>query len=112
MLIDNSKYLSKFLMLLGGIIIGVIFIVIFFGTKIEAKSIPNIKINIGNIVKDSHIYIFNKHLHHWFINTIILILIIILEFYYENKILTIVKGYNIILIIHGLLYTDRFDFTY
>jgi hypothetical protein len=37
-----------------GIFFGVIFIMIFFGAKIETKSTPKIKINIGNFIRDSH----------------------------------------------------------
>ena len=36
----------------------------FIGTDIKEKSKPRIKINIPPIVKDSHIILFNKHLHH------------------------------------------------
>ena len=108
MILTNINY--KYILLLIGIIIGILFVLIFFGIKIEPKSIPKIKINIGNFVKNSHIYLFNKHLHHWFINLCILVLVFIIEKYYPSKYFNLIKGFNLVLIVHGLLYDDCFDF--
>ena len=94
-----------------GIICGVIFIIIFFGAKIESKSTPKIEINIGNFVRDSHIYLFDKHVHHWFLNLIILFIVILFDSYYPSKYFNLIIGFNIVLIFHGLLYTDCFDFS-
>ena len=55
-----------------GIFIGLFFISIFFGYKIEEKIKPKININLGPFVKDSCIIIFNKHIHHWLISLLIL----------------------------------------
>ena len=68
-----------------GVILGVLFVFISFGTDIKEKSKPRIKINIPPIVKDSHILLFNKHLHHWFIaflslNVYYIILMIIVKY--------------------------------
>jgi hypothetical protein len=94
-----------------GIFFGVIFIMIFFGAKIETKSTPKIKINIGNFVRDSHIFLFNKHVHHWFLNLIILFIVLILDSYYHSKYFNLIIGFNLVLIFHGLLYKDCFDFS-
>ena len=59
--------MKPFLDLLMGILLGVIFILIFFGCKIRCKTTPNIKINMGNFIRNTHIYIFDKHIHHWMI---------------------------------------------
>ena len=93
-----------------GIIIGLIFIFVFFGTKIKSKSMPKIKVNIGNFVRNSHIYLFNYHIHHWFLNFIILIIIQLIQNYKNIVYFDIVKGFNIALIFHGLLYSDCFNF--
>ena len=112
MLVDKSdNYLIKYSTLLIGIIIGIIFILTFFGSEINVNSNPKIKINLGSIIKDSHVYLFNKHIHHWFINLLILILIMVVEKYYNHPILTTIKGFNMVLIVHGLMYSDRFDFS-
>ena len=102
----DSKYLFY-----NGLVLGIIFVIVFFGLKIKCKSTPRIKINLGNFVKDSHIYILGKHMHHWFINLIILGIVVILERFYPSKYFDIVKGFNLVLIFHGLLYKDCFDFS-
>ena len=102
---------NKFLLFCNGLIIGIIFILVCFGLEIQTKSTPKIKINIGSLVKDSHIYLFGKHMHHWFINLIVLIIVLILDRYFPNKYLKIVMGFNLALIFHGLLYEDCFDFS-
>ena len=93
-----------------GLIIGIIFILVFFGTNIEAKSTPNICINIGNIVRNSHIYLFNYHIHHWFLNFIMLIIVQLIQNYRHIRYLDLIKGFNIVFIFHGLLYSDCFNF--
>tara|TARA_B110000483_G_scaffold237425_1_gene312166 strand:+ start:58 stop:363 length:306 start_codon:yes stop_codon:yes gene_type:complete len=85
-----------------GIFIGLLHIYLFFGFKIIAKSNTNYHIN----------YII--HWHHWLICLIILIFLIIITKNQKFKKLKKYKyylfGYLIIMIIHGLLYNDRFDF--
>ena len=92
-----------------GVILGVLFVFISFGTDIKEKSKPRIKINIPPIIKDSHIILFNKHLHHWFIAFLSLCLLYYLND--NNKIYSILEGFMMTLIIHGLLYRDCFDFS-
>lgn len=92
-----------------GIFIGLFFISIFFGYKIEEKIKPKININLGPFVKDSCIIIFNKHIHHWLISLLILFVLYIQKS--RNSLYYILNGYFIVLICHGLLYDDRFDFS-
>ncbi len=50
-----------------GCILSMIWILHFFGTRLKPKTKPKIKINIPPFIKDSHIILFNKHIHHWVI---------------------------------------------
>ena len=114
LLLYNSYMVNNYninLELLIGIIGGIIFTIIFFGLQIKTKSAPKIKINIGSLVKDSHIYLFGKHMHHWFINLIVLIIVLILNRNYPSKYFKMIMGFNLVLIFHGLLYEDCFDFS-
>jgi hypothetical protein len=104
---DNNK--NNYFELVMGYFIGILFILIFFGTSIVPKSHPNIQINIGDIVRNSHIYIFNKHIHHWLIGICVLLLVFCIEQYYSSKYFSIIKGFTSVIIVHGLLYGDRFD---
>ncbi len=89
----NKNILKKFLY---GIIFGIIYIYSFFGFKIIEKS--NINYHLNFII----------HWHHWLIS---LILIIIMYLYFEiNKYTYILYGFLYTLLIHGLMYKDRFDF--
>lgn len=90
---NNKNIIKKFLY---GVIIGIIYIYSFFGFKIVEKSYINYHLN------------FIIHWHHWLI---CLILIIIIYLYIEiNKYTYIIYGFLYILLIHGLMYKDRFDF--
>jgi hypothetical protein len=84
---DNKKKL------LIGILIGLLHVYTFFGFKIVSKS--NIGYHINFII----------HWHHWLIAFILLVLIFKLSKYEDYLV-----GYLIVLMIHGLLYDDRFDF--
>ena len=110
-LLYNMKYNSCINLFFLGICIGIIFILLFFGTSIVEKSEPKIIINIGNIIRNSSIYLFNIHIHHWIIGTVLLLGIILMEQYYSAKSFSVLKGIAIVLIIHGLMYKDRFDFS-
>ena len=79
-----------------GIILGISFILYFFGTNIECNSHP-----------EYHINIFNIHWHHWMIGIIILLIFELLK----NDYTEFIRGFCIILIIHGLYYEDCFDFS-
>ena len=92
-----------------GIIIGILFIVISFGTDVKEKSKPKIKINIPPFIQDSHVIVCNKHLHHWFLAFISLTVIYNLN--NNSKIYYILEGFMMSLILHGLLYKDCFDFS-
>ena len=97
--------------LLIGALCGIIFTVLFFGLNIKSKSFPKLKINVGNFIRNSHIYLFGKHIHHWLINLVVLLIVFVLNMYYPSKYFYLIIGFNIVLIAHGLLYDDRFDFS-
>lgn len=89
-----------------GTLIGLLHIYIFFGFKIIPRS--NINYHINFII----------HWHHWLICLIVLCFLIFItkiKKYKKYKKLKKYKyyltGYLITMIIHGLLYNDRFDFT-
>ena len=108
---SNSVFNNDNLRLLIGALLGFLYILLFFGLKIEPKTEPKIKINIGNFIQNSHITLFNKHIHHWLINLVILIVVLMIELIYSNKYFNFIKGFNIILILHGLTYDDALDFS-
>lgn len=81
---------------LYGIILGISYILYFFGTNIE-----------NNSHQEYHINIFNMHWHHWMICIIILLIFELLN----NDYTEFIRGFCIILIIHGLYYEDCFDFS-
>jgi hypothetical protein len=88
--------LEKFII---GIIIGLLHIYIYFGFKIIVKSNLNYHIN------------FIIHWHHWLIAFCFLVIITrIKKIKKFKKYKYYLSGYLIIIIIHGLLYEDRFDF--
>jgi len=90
---SNKNTIKKFIY---GVIIGIIYIYFFFGFKIVEKS--NINYHLNFII----------HWHHWLIS---LIIIIIIYLYFEiNKYTYIIYGFLYTLLIHGLMYKDRFDF--
>ena len=93
-----------------GAILGIAFVLTFFGTNIQSKSKPKIKINLGNIIVNSHIYFLNYHIHHWFVNSLIFIYVLNLKKSYSNLIFDTILSFNIILILHGLMYDDWWDF--
>lgn len=94
-----------------GVFFSILYIWSFFGNDIKCNSEPKIKINIPPFIINSHLYILNTHIHHWFLNTIILCFVIIIQMFYDFKILYLIRGFNIIQILHGLLYQDCFDFS-
>lgn len=91
--------LKKFII---GILIGFLHIYIFFGFKIISKS--NINYHINFII----------HWHHWLICLIAFCFLVIITRIKKikkfKKYKYYLSGYLIIIIIHGLLYPDRFDF--
>lgn len=93
---------TKIKKLLVGILLALLHIYIFFGFKIIPKS--NINYHINFII----------HWHHWLISVILLIILIIITKIKDLKKLKRYKyyivGYLITMIIHGLLYNDRFNF--
>lgn len=81
---------------IAGSIVGMIFILLFFGLEIEKDTNTNYHINYLNV-----------HWHHWLLS---LMSLIILELLRTDSIYYI-RGFLIVTIVHGLLYEDRFDFS-
>jgi hypothetical protein len=94
-----------------GIIIGLLHIIITFGLTISPKTKPYININLYPFIYESRVILFNKHIHHWLIY-----LILYISTYYINhnkyslELIYLIRSYSIVMIIHGLLYNDCFDF--
>ncbi len=91
-----------------GIIFSVIYLYIFFGSKIECNTEPKIKINIPPFIVNSKISINGLHIHHWIIGVFLLILLFILHFFMDCDIMYFLQSFSIVLILHGLLYQDCF----
>ncbi len=106
----KDEILCKYQYRLFGILIGLIYIINIFGYRFRCKSCPNIKINLPILgIKNSKIVLYNKHIHHWLLFSLILCLslFIILE---NQLIIYFIQGISVTFIIHGLIYEDRFDF--
>lgn len=93
-----------------GAICGIIFVLLVFGNDFIAKKEPKIKIDIPLIgMKASRIIIGDKHIHHWLIFTVILLLSLI-DMGVDKRMVEVLRGFCVTMIIHGLVYADRFDF--
>tara|TARA_Y100000741_G_C18226181_1_gene547920 strand:+ start:671 stop:976 length:306 start_codon:yes stop_codon:yes gene_type:complete len=93
-----------------GAIVGIIFVLLVFGNEFIAKKEPKIKIDIPLIgMKESRIIIGNKHIHHWLIFTVILLLSLI-DMGVDKRMVEVLRGFCVTMIVHGLIYADRFDF--
>jgi hypothetical protein len=106
----KDEILCKYQYRLFGILIGIIYIIIIFGYRFKCKSCPSLKLNIPFLgIKNSKLVVYNKHIHHWLLFSMILCgsLFIILE---NQTIIYFIQGISVSLIIHGLIYEDRFDF--
>ena len=88
-----------------GCIVSLFYIFIVFGIKIIKDDIHKLPLTIKPFLINGHIYIYNKHIHHWIISLIILIFIIPFR---NNKYIDFCIGFFIIFCIHGLCYEDRF----
>tara|TARA_Y100000389_G_C17252312_1_gene408723 strand:+ start:466 stop:780 length:315 start_codon:yes stop_codon:yes gene_type:complete len=89
----NKTLIKTFLF---GVIVGIIYIYIYFGFKIIEKSNLNYHLN------------FIIHWHHWLISLIIIIIIYL--FIKLDKYVSFIYGFLYTLLFHGLMYNDRFDF--
>tara|TARA_B100000902_G_scaffold154186_1_gene150699 strand:- start:188 stop:493 length:306 start_codon:yes stop_codon:yes gene_type:complete len=93
-----------------GAIVGIIFVLLVFGNEFIAKKEPKIKIDIPLIgMKESRIIIGDKHIHHWLIFTVILLLSLI-DMGVDKRMVEVLRGFCVTMIVHGLIYADRFDF--
>lgn len=102
--------MNENLFFLYGIIVSIICLYIFFGSDIKCNSEPNIKIDIPPFIIKSKIVIFNKHVHHWIIGIIFIVILSIMHLYFDYSIMYFFQSFSIVLVLHGLLYQDCFDF--
>lgn len=101
----------KYKLYLFGALLSGIWILYFFGPFHKTKSKPKVKVNIKPFIKDSHLILFNRHIHHWLIFFVIFIIITILDNYKPMNVYKIIQGYSFVMVVHGLSYKDRFDFS-
>lgn len=93
-----------------GKIIGILFVLMVFGSEFVARKVPKINIDIPLIgMKESRIIIGDKHIHHWLIFIVILLLSMI-DMGVDKRIIEVIRGFSITMVGHGLMYADRFDF--
>ncbi len=93
-----------------GIILGLIFVLSMFELDFVAKKKPKMKIDIPLMgIKNSTVIINGTHIHHWLIFTIILLMSLI-NMGINRIVLNVLRGFSVIMILHGLMYPDRFDF--
>ena len=93
--------------MLLGIIIGIWYCYYFFGKKGE---LPNLQVTFTQFdpwisVDHGIISIYGKHIHHWMIFSLLLLIFYHLE--YWN-----LFAFSIIMVLHGLTYSDRFELFY
>jgi len=94
-----------------GVLIGIIYIINFFGYRFICRTCPRIKVNIPFLgIKESKLIIYNKHIHHWLFFSVILCLTLFIRLK-NQQIIYFLQGLSVSLIIHGLIYEDRFDFS-
>ena len=93
-----------------GILFGLIYCIIMYDNKINSN--PKLVINFGSMIRNSHIYLFNKHIHHWLIFLFILVLTFVnkLQITIFKKYIYQIRGFSIIMILHGLSYSDWYIF--
>ncbi len=96
---------------LFGVLIGIIYIINFFGYRFICKTCPKIKINIPFLgIRKSKLILFGKHIHHWLFFSVVLCMTLFIRL--KNQYLIyLLQGFAVALIIHGLIYEDRFDFS-
>ena len=89
-----------------GMLFGIVYCNAMYGKK--ENSIPKFSLHFGSIIRNGHIYLFNKHIHHWIIFLFIMILTFNhkLQTYIFKKYIYQIRGFSIIMILQGLSYRD------
>ena len=87
-----------------GLFLGIAYVGIIFHFNTAAGTTPVVHLDIGKTtdsvyMKNGSLYIFHRHVHHWMIYMALLPIFVLLQFY-------IGVGFCLILIIHGLSYSD------
>ena len=93
-------------MFIIGILLALLYIKINFGNS-EGTNPKIFKPNIGLFIRNGHVYICNKHIHHWIIYSILLLIFNLINKYIISlSYLNLYNGFFITMIIHGLSYSD------
>ena len=95
-----------------GFLLGLMFITIVFNNK--AGKPHHFSINIPNIITNGSICLYNTHIHHWIISIIILLFTIPIQYKSKPKTkkyiyVSIINGFFVLFLFHGLSYRDRFN---
>lgn len=76
----------------------------------KAREPHKIPLTLGNFIKNGSLFICGKHIHHWLISLIILIFSIPIQYKTNGKYVSLLNGFLLIFMIHGLSYSERFIF--
>lgn len=102
--------MDNILAIIIGIIIGIIYIEINFD-NIPGNSPRYCKLNYKKYIRNCHLYINNKHIHHWILCSIIYLLLLYFYSPYLNcTYCKIVEGFLYVCILQGLSYPDFLNF--
>jgi len=82
-----------------------------FGSIREGEKCT-INVDIYPFIKNSKLYIFDTHIHHWLWSSCILLLLLYIKTnsLYKYNMIKFMIGFCIVMIFHGLLYKDAFVF--
>ena len=93
-------------MFIVGILLAILYIKINFGNK-EGSNPKIFKPNVGLFIRNGHIYICNKHIHHWIIYSFLLLTFNLFNTYlFPINYIHTFNGFFITMIIQGLTYKD------
>ena len=93
---------------ISGILAALFFIQLFICNS-EGEP-PKYQINCDDFFINGSFYIGSRHIHHWLIFLIILIIIIPYYIFYPSNLGRFIGGFSILMILHGLSYGDSFVF--
>ena len=93
---------------ISGILAALFFIQLFI-CNCEGEP-PKYKISCDDFFINGSFYIGSRHIHHWLIFLIILIIIFSYYIFYPSNLGIFIMGFSILMILHGLSYNDCFVF--
>ena len=71
---------------------------------------PKFKIKCDDLFVNGSFYIGSRHIHHWLIFLILLIIFFSYYIFYPSDLGIFIMGFSILMILHGLSYNDCFVF--